>query len=761
MYLKSLELIGFKSFGKKSVLEFSTPITAIVGPNGSGKSNTAEAFRFVLGEQSFKSMRGKKGEDLIWGGSSEVPRSNRASVKAVFDNSRRLLNVDFDEVVFERVVYRDGTNEYLVNGSKVRLKDVTELLAGANVGASGHHIISQGEADRVLAATPRERRQMIEDALGLRIYQYKKDESLKKLEKTEENKVQVESLRRENAPHLKFLERQIKKLEKARELRAELVTAYHEYLRREEDHLSGEREAIAGAREEPKKHLREIEQRIVHIRHTLEDAKRGDKESEELLALERQLSTLRNELANHTRSAGRIEGQHTFESRRLKEEERRVGEEEGQPVPYKEARTFWEELTRILDHAHGTNGEQLATLTAVVRDAQHILRAFVERHVVRSERYVPDTRELERLEHERGQIESAIAVVSESLVQVQTRVQELSNALEAGKDKNRDLERELFSCMSEQTEVRAMLGRIDAREATLRREEDEFKREISEAIALIGRQVMGYKEYRVEHALDLDATEDDVRTAQYERRRALEKQKIRLEEMGGASADDITKEYQEVKERDEFLEKELADLTNSALSLRNLIADLDRELSDKFTQGVTAIGTQFSAYFTLMFGGGSAKLLVTSTKKRKSVVGELMDELMGNASEEDTDEDGALTEEGVEVEVSLPKKRIQNLMMLSGGERTLTSIALIFAMSQVNPPPFIILDETDAALDEANSKRYGDMIATLAQKSQLILITHNRETMGRAGVLYGITMGMDGVSRILSVKFDDAVAVAK
>ena len=99
--------------------------------------------------------------------------------------------------------------------------------------------------------------------------------------------------------------------------------------------------------------------------------------------------------------------------------------------------------------------------------------------------------------------------------------------------------------------------------------------------------------------------------------------------------------------------------------------------------------------------------------------------------------------------------------MLSGGERALTSIALIFAMSQVNPPPFIILDETDAALDEANSRRYGDMIEELAKRSQLILITHNRETMSRAGVLYGVTMGGDGVSKLLSIKLDEAVAVAK
>jgi chromosome segregation protein len=118
-------------------------------------------------------------------------------------------------------------------------------------------------------------------------------------------------------------------------------------------------------------------------------------------------------------------------------------------------------------------------------------------------------------------------------------------------------------------------------------------------------------------------------------------------------------------------------------------------------------------------------------------------------------------QEGIELDVKLPNKRVRGLDMLSGGERALTSIALLFAMSQVNPPLFIILDETDAALDEANSRRYGDMIEALAQKSQLILITHNRETMSRAGILYGVTMGSDGVSKLLSVKLDEAVVVAK
>ena len=176
MYLKRLELSGFKSFARPTVLDFTTPVTAIVGPNGSGKSNIAEAILFVLGEQSIKSLRGKRAEDLIFHGTKTIARLNRASVAIVFDNSKKVFDLDYDEVELKRVVYRDSTSEYFINGSKARLKDIIEQLSSVHIGASGHHIISQGEADRVLLTSIKERRSIVEDALGLKIYQYKRAE---------------------------------------------------------------------------------------------------------------------------------------------------------------------------------------------------------------------------------------------------------------------------------------------------------------------------------------------------------------------------------------------------------------------------------------------------------------------------------------------------------------------------------------------------------------------------------------------------------
>ncbi len=187
MVLKSIELTGFKSFAKKTELVFDAPVTSIVGPNGSGKSNVVEAIRFVLGEQSIKSLRGKGGSDLIFKGSKILSPLSRARVSITFDNRQKLFNfqrtsdtkisVDFNEITISREVFADGSNEYAINGTSVRLKDVVELLSSVNIGSSGHHIISQGEADRLLTANAKDRRGMIEDALGLRVYQCRLKES--------------------------------------------------------------------------------------------------------------------------------------------------------------------------------------------------------------------------------------------------------------------------------------------------------------------------------------------------------------------------------------------------------------------------------------------------------------------------------------------------------------------------------------------------------------------------------------------------------
>jgi chromosome segregation protein len=273
--------------------------------------------------------------------------------------------------------------------------------------------------------------------------------------------------------------------------------------------------------------------------------------------------------------------------------------------------------------------------------------------------------------------------------------------------------------------------------------------------------VYDYETFEVKSASGAPLSDAEIagepRTQQEDRRKKIERLKIRLEESGLGNSHEILKEHQETLERDEFLARELTDLETSREHLLALIDDLTKTLATRFSEGIEKINIEFNNFFMLMFGGGTAALTLVEAKPSRR------DGRPTNLQNEDLfrEDDEESQEEGVEISISLPHKRVKGLHMLSGGERALTSIALIFAMSQVNPPPFLILDETDAALDEANSRRYGDMIATLAKRSQLIVITHNRETMSRAGILYGITMGSDGVSKLLSVRFEDALAVAK
>lgn len=750
MYLKSLEVSGFKSFAKKAFLTFSTPITGIVGPNGSGKSNMAEAFRFVLGEQSIKSLRGKKGEDMIWNGGGDaisVARANRASVKLTFDNSYKIFpTIDFAEVTIERVVNRDGVNEYLLNGSQVRLKDIVELLASAHIGATGHHIISQGEADRILGASIRERREMIEDALGLKIYQWKKLESLRKLEKTEENMKQVESLRREIAPHIKFLKKQVEKVEKAEELRKELIVLYREFFACEENFINKEKNRLKDELHNPKLEMEGLDKQLSEAKEILGKSNSKDEKSKELIETEEKLNKVRSDKDQLVRELGRIDGEIYANKKTIEKEEIRQKQEEFQTVYLKDVE---EVVTKIESY------RALSDISELFKKVIETLRDFIAGHKTKTDSALigESRQEIEKLNMEKSKIETDLNNKKSDEMSCIKIYNELRDKIEKDKDTDREAEKNIFKIIARQNEVRAIINNINHQFEVINRQESMMKQELGQAGIMIGREAVDYKDGSL-GSLDYSLQE--------ERKKKIEKGKIRLEDYGGAGSAEIMKEYRETEERDTFLERELVDLAKAKDELLNLIKDLDMRIDTEFKSGITKINSEFNKYFTLMFGGGHAELeVVREVKKRKQTDGEELNDLLSSEAQSNIEEKEEESPEGLEVNVSLPKKRVKGLMMLSGGERALTSIALLFAISQVNPPPFIILDETDAALDEANSKKYGDMIEDLSKRSQLILITHNRETMSRAGVIYGVTMGADGASRLLSIAFEDAVSVAK
>lgn len=742
MRLNSIEINGFKSFAKKTNLEFEHPIVAVVGPNGSGKSNVVEAFRFVLGEQSMKSMRGKAGMDLIFKGSKTLSKGNRASVSIYFDNSDKVfklsseggenINLNYDTISISREVYSDGLNKYILNGAEVRLKDINNLLASVNIGSSGHHIISQGEADRILNASARDRREMIEDALGLKIYQYKIKEAERKLERTENNMKEVSLLRRENAPHLNFLKKQVEKFEKAKNLQAELLFLYREYLKRESVYLEKQKLNLA---ENKKKILHEISNISGKISDTNENTTETENEkTKELKILEQKIGEIRNLKGEIERKLGRIEGMIEMEEQRMQKPEL----SENISVPREEMEVFLKEANEYLEEAMYMDVlENIAPLLGKIRD---ILNRF-SKHF-KEERVLATDSQVEALKNTQREILVEMGKINEEEKKISESIEVLKSEMKEEMEKEREGEREKFALKVKHQELTSSLELINVKQENLEREILAFENEIKEGAVLVGHEILSYKNFETNE-------EQDTRE---EQKKKIERIKIKLEDAGVGGEGDIMKEFEEVKERDAFLLKELEDLEKSINSLRELILDLKTKINAEFETGIEKINKEFQEFFALMFGGGTGHLVVIDEKKRKS---------KNEEGEEIEDEEEGMKEQGIEINVSLPHKKVKELHALSGGERSLTSIALLFAMSQVNPPPFLVLDETDAALDEANSRKFGDMLEKLSHHSELIVVTHNRETMSRAGVLYGVTVGADGASKLLSVKFDEATRIAK
>jgi chromosome segregation protein len=762
MTLKSIELIGFKSFGKKSIVDFTTPITAVVGPNGSGKSNIVEAIRFVLGEQSMKSLRGKGGVDLIFKGSKALSSSSRAQVLITFDNKDKIfsftnsglgVSLDYDEIVIGREVFADGSNKYSINRTEVRLKDIVDLLASVNIGSSGHHIISQGEADRVLNASNKERRGMIEDALGLKVYQYRIKESTRKLEKTLLNIKEVQSLRREIAPHLAFLKKQVQIVERAREMREELRDFYKTYLACEGTYIKNENKRLLESRHllEGKKNL--LTSQIEELQKNKENNKIENIYIEEIESNENKLSSFRNDKNELVRKLGRLEGiiegiERQFS--RVKEVKTRIIEE----VEWK---SFIEDISVRIDEA--IRLESLENIIESLKNIKLHLNEFYNNDINENKTFsLDDNVEYKEMQKTKDEILHEIEKIQEEEKQILNIISGLKQKEQESLASHRDNEKNLYELIRAQNEIVSSIHSLSFEEEKLSLIKNAFEMELAEAGVLIGREIISFAQTEVEGDINR-STQDEIR-------RKIERIKIKIEDAGSGNGNDVVKEYQETTERDAFLAKEIEDLNNSVKDCHVLIQELKEKLDTEFKGGIEKINKQFQEFFALMFGGGGAFLSITMEhKKLKKNDESISDDMSASGEEkeeqEESDENEIGFERGIEINVNLPHKKVKDLHMLSGGERSLTSIALLFAISQVNPPPFLVLDETDAALDEANSRKYGNMLENLSKYSQLIVVTHNRETMSRAQVLFGVTMSAEGASKLLSIHLEDATTYAK
>lgn len=327
MYLKSLEVSGFKSFAQKTVLTFlpnkegQYSITAIVGPNGSGKSNIADAIRWVMGEQSMKQLRGKKSEDIIFSGSEAKGQLSVASVELTLDNHDGKLPIEYEELVIGRRVYRSGESEYLVNGNPVRLLDLQILLAKSQFAHGSYSVVGQGMIDRMLLQTPEERKDFFDEATGIKEFQIKRHQAFLKLARTKEHMAQAALLFQEISPRLRTLSRQVKKLEERQEVETELRDAQESYYATLWTHHESQIADISAAQNRMDTLYRAAEKELSAIQEELAGLARKP-------GLESAFAELQSKYQEAVRRKNALEGERAVLSGRLQVEYSKAGDRE-------------------------------------------------------------------------------------------------------------------------------------------------------------------------------------------------------------------------------------------------------------------------------------------------------------------------------------------------------------------------------------------------------------------------------------------------
>ena len=754
MYLKKLEISGFKSFANKTVLDFPRGITAVIGPNGSGKSNVADAVKWVLGEQSMKSLRGKKSEDVIFTGSGKKSKMSAAIVSLYFDNSDKKMPLDYEEVVLTRKLFRNGDSEYLINKSKVRLIDIIELLAKSGVSQRGYCVINQGMADSILVATPAERMVIFEEATGVRKFQIKKQQTISKLESTKRNLQRVTDLLNEIEPRLNSLKRQANKAQKREGVEEELKNEQERLFSNIWNDLNKNNKKYRSEKEELEEFIGKLFKEVDEIKSKLSQNKGNSGDYEKKFNDLQKETVLLQEAINELQKNLSI-----TEGRMQVENERKEKVENPEYVPINLGYVK-EKISRIISMQSNFLNliEKLTDLKSVEsikkegfnvkKNVELLLEEIKAGRVNQKDAKIKfDDSNLKKLESEKTEILIRIEEENKKYEKIKNNIYALNNEEQEKRKSFFELERNLQIKQDDLNKFKDNLNQINIELAKFEvRKEDlinEIKDEFDNAELLS----------KIKNGAIVENTNKENSDNNYfdkeESRLRIRRLKIQLEQIGGIDPL-IVEEYEETKNRFEFLSAQSNDLEQASGKLKKIIGELDQKVEEIFKSSFKKINEEFNKYFKIIFNGGKANLSVKYSVKqeeKKEEENSEIEEVEGNKKEE-------RKIAGIEIDAFPPNKKISNLNMLSGGERTLTSIAILFAIISNNPPPFSVLDEIDAALDESNSEKVAKISNEVASKTQFVIITHNREMMRRAKVLYGVTMQDDGVSKIISLKLE-------
>ena len=895
LFLKSLQLLGFKTFARQTEIHFDGGVTAIVGPNGSGKTNIVDSVKWVLGSGQARDLRGKKMEEVIYAGGERRSKASFAEVTLVFDNTAGRLPVDYHEVAIKRRIERDGESDYYLNGTRVRRRDLIHLLASTGLTVDSYAIIDQHDIEHIVVCSPAERRQLLEEAAQVRGVKQRRHEAAQKLQELAANLLRLEDLKQELGPRLEALRTQAAAAREAAEaaqrlellkgsivweewreardahrktssqqqsLERRLIEAKEQARIAEEEFQAG-REQMQAAQDRRLARQRTLgqlrlqasdaehrmqlgQERAESRRAAAETAHRSHEETRSLLdaaeALKRQLA---GELAEAEATANSIQAPDAApepdtagaqSARRAAEEARRAvlsaasslaaararrefqEEQSAQSAEAEDAARALARLQAQLEsvRAHSGRGSELKLrelLTAkpgyeelveaalgplldlTAEEALRARRDEVQRRTDRTAetaRLLAAAREAEaahasnlaELEAEAQSAEQHAANLDRDL---EERIRELAEQRSAyqkremWRDRVESLRRQIASVEDDAERLRQTLQQrsdllTQSRSAAATAEEglpelraaaEQARHALATAehdapddeaeTAETARQLVALEEARIDARLregnlqgnlELVAREAELLQARMEeirsrmpdgvapeevpggkaREREMRALERRIEEIGPTNAL-AEQECRELDERYVNLAEQLEDITAARTDLEGLIDKLREEEESRYEAVFGAVAANFHEYFAELNPGGRATL---------------------RHAEGD---EGPRT--GVEILVQPPRKRLQNVTLLSSGERSLAALALVLALDEVNPSPFTILDEVDAALDDANVDRFGQMVARLGTQRQFLVITHNHVTMSYASTLYGIHLDESGSSHLVSVRLED------
>ncbi|TAL51094.1 hypothetical protein EPN81_00895 [Patescibacteria group bacterium] len=708
-------------------------------------SNLADAIRWVLGEQSLKLLRGKESQDVIFSGSEGKGRAGFAQVSLSLNNEDGSMPIDYSHVTITRRLYRGGTSEYLLNESPVRLGDIQLLLAQANVGQRSYSVVGQGMIDHILISTPEERKAFFDDATGVKPFQLKRHEAILKLKRTHENLVDVEMLLREIEPRLRSLKRQASRLEQRDEIQQSLHALEAEYYGGQWWELVRQLEAVKTQFTSADDSIKQERTELTKLEQSADALERAEQRPDTgLIKLQEVYRAVQKK--QHALRQKQFQTEKEIELTKVR------AQSNWAPLPLVQIMQEVEEVVKGLRGLKGLkDAAAILELVDVVLKRSEKLSKCLQRP--NPDDIKPDPVLVQKLKELKGQegtiqkeLEGLEAQIDAHATQEKTERTELIEMQKTLREK----QRQIHLLENRRNELQIDLARYEERQQALIREMNEFMKD----------RALAVRSERPPSQGGLQGVAEDSYAE-------IQRLRYKLELIGGIDPE-IMKEYEETRVRHEFLDSQVSDLHKAIRDTEKVIVELDEQIEKQSKAVFGKINREFERYFKVLFGGGSCQLVKLTREEVeedvKAVEGVTVERAFADTGEEERDKEDAIVKKlskhqdpviGIDIQATPPGKKLKALNLLSGGERALTSIALISAIMAVNPSPFVLLDEVDAALDESNTIRFASILQELSEKSQFIIITHNRATMEQADVLYGVTMGTEGVSNLLSIHLED------